>query len=131
MKHGARNYPSENTGEVKEEMKSESKGNVKDKEKLTRETITFADSPPGETNTEEDFDKAFVLSDPKWEKEAVTLAHNPYSKESIVKKKISRSEFQLPAPEVQTKTDIDKEGPKRLNVGPKDIERNSRAGEVC
>ena len=109
---------------MKEEMRSEAKGDFRDKEKFLRDKITFDDCPPGETNTEEDFDKAFVLSDPKWEKEAVTLTHNPYSKESIVKKKISRSDFQLPAPEVQISPDDDTEAPRRLNVGSKDIERN-------
>ena len=95
-----------------------------------RKTNTFIDpnsGPGGETNTEEDFDnQTIALYDPKWERNTVQLAHNPYSKESIVQRKFSKMQFQLPHPSQAdlADTDLSQGGPKRLNVGPKDINKN-------
>ena len=84
------------------------------------------DPGPGETRTEDDFDETIALYDPKWERNTVQLAHNPYSKESIVQRKLSKMQFQLPPP-IQVDSDaadLTQGGPKRLNVGPKDINKN-------
>lgn len=93
----------------------------------TKTFIELNSGPGGETNTEEDLDdQTIALYDPKWERSTVQLAHNPYSKESIVQRKFSKMHFQLPHPS-QTdlaETDLNQGGPKRLNVGPKDINKN-------
>ena len=85
------------------------------------------DSGAGETNTEDDPDETIALYDPKWERNTVQLEHNPYSKESIVQRKLSKMQFQIPHPSlVDSAGDSDRSqgGPKRLNVGPKDINKN-------
>ena len=80
----------------------------------------------GETKTEEDFAETIALYDPKWERNTVQLAHNPYSKESIVQRKFSKMQFQLPHPSQvdSDAADFGQGGPRRLNVGPKDINKN-------
>ena len=90
-------------------------------------TFVDLDPGPGETNTEDDLDETVALYDPKWERNTVQLAHNPYSKESIVQRKFSKMQFQLPHPSQVDPDDTDLKGqggPKRLNVGPKDINKN-------
>ena len=94
---------------------------------LRQHDTDVLDPGPGETNTEDDLDETIALYDPKWERNTVQLAHNPYSKESIVQRKFSKMQFQLPHPGQVDPDDTDLKGqggPKRLNVGPKDINKN-------
>ena len=85
-----------------------------------------ADHLGGETSTEDDPANMVALYDPKWERNTVQLKHNPYSKESIVQRKFSKMQFQLTQPTLTDSVERDSSqgGPKRLNVGPKDINKN-------
>ena len=84
------------------------------------------DHHEGETSTEDDPANMVALYDPKWERSTVQLEHNPYSKESIVQRKFSKMQFQLTQPTLTDSVERDSSqgGPKRLNVGPKDINKN-------